>query len=96
MFDGWFWLCAIGFGLDHVWPCRERVALDRQATPNIGTLMFTPYLRILPMHLTIVLGALFINTAAGMVLFGVLKALADLAMHFVERAQAHQAVAAQT
>ena len=30
--------------------------LDRQGTPNIGTLMFTPYIRIVPMHITIILG----------------------------------------
>jgi hypothetical protein len=95
LFDGWFWLCTVAFGLDHLWSHRDRAALDRQAVPNIGTMMFTPYLRIVPMHLTIVLGALFINSAAGMILFGVLKTLADLAMHLVERAQARR-VATQT
>jgi len=95
IFDGWFWLCTVAFGLDHLWSHRGRAALDRQAVPNIGTMMFTPYLRIVPMHLTILLGGLFINAAAGMILFGVLKTLADLAMHLVERAQARK-LATQT
>jgi hypothetical protein len=58
--------------------------------------MFTPYLRILPMHLTIVIGALFINSAAGMIMFGILKTLADLAMHLIEHAQLRKVGAGQT
>jgi hypothetical protein len=96
IFDSWFLLCTVAYGLDHIWAFRDRVALDRQATTNIGTLMFTPYLRILPMHLTIVLGALFIKSAAGLILFGVLKTLADLGMHMAERAQSRKAMASRT
>lgn len=96
VFDGWFWLCTVAFGVNHLWSYRDSTALDREGTPNIGTLMFTPYLRILPMHLTIVLGALFIDSAAGLILFGLLKTLADLAMHLVEQAQLRKARAVQT
>ena len=96
LFDGWFWLCAAAFGINHLWSYRYNAALDHQGTPNIGTLMFTPYLRILPMHLTIVIGALFINSAAGMIMFGILKTLADLAMHLIEHAQLRKVGAGQT
>jgi hypothetical protein len=87
LFDAGFWLCTVAFGINHVWSYRYNAALDRQGTPNIGTLMFTPYLRIIPMHITIVIGALFIHSAAGMILFGVLKTFADLGMHLIEHAQ---------
>jgi Family of unknown function (DUF6498) len=87
LFDAWFWLCTGVLVVNHFWSYRYNAELDRAGTPNIGTLMFTPYLRVIPMHLTIVIGALFINTAAGMIMFGVLKTFADLVMHVVEHAQ---------
>lgn len=96
LFDAWFWLCTGVFALNHLWSYRYNAALDHEGTPNIGTLMFTPYLRVLPMHLTIVIGALFINSTAGMILFGVLKTFADLAMHAVEHAQLRKVRVDQT
>jgi hypothetical protein len=48
---------------------------------NIGSLMFYPYARIIPMHLTIILGAFL---GGGLLLFLLLKALADVIMHVVE------------
>lgn len=54
---------------------------------NIGTLMFYPYARILPMHFTIIFGAGLVNSSAGkpLLLFLALKTLADIIMHVVER-----------
>jgi hypothetical protein len=49
--------------------------------PNIGTLMFYPYARIVPMHLTLVLG-FFISSP--LLFFLLLKTLADAIMHVVE------------
>jgi hypothetical protein len=48
---------------------------------NIGALMSYPYARIIPMHLTIILG-LFLS--GGLLLFLLLKTLADAVMHVVE------------
>ena len=75
--------CAIAFVLNHLYSYRYHRALDRQGTPNIGTMMFTPYVRIIPMHLTIVFGV-FALGATGILLFGVLKTLADVGMHILE------------
>lgn len=80
--DRWFWACTAVFALNHAWSYRYNRDLDRQGTPNIGTLMFTPYIRILPMHLTILAGGLIIG--GGLLLFGALKTLADVGMHFTE------------
>lgn len=56
--------------------------------PNIGRLFVFPYARIIPMHLTIILGGLLtINTYKGrfvLLLFMLLKTLADAVMHVVE------------
>jgi len=48
---------------------------------KIGSLMFYPYARIIPMHLTIILGAFL---GGGLLLFLLLKTLADAIMHVVE------------
>jgi hypothetical protein len=48
---------------------------------NIGTLMFYPYARVIPMHLTIVLG-FFLGSR--LLFFLLLKTLADAIMHVVE------------
>jgi hypothetical protein len=52
--------------------------------PNIGTLMFTPYLRILPMHFFILIGG-FVGHQNSIVfmVFIILKTMSDIAMHIV-------------
>jgi len=55
----------------------------RQKKPNLGTLVFYPYLRILPMHLAIILGSTMIGVAVPV--FIGLKTLADAGLHAVER-----------
>lgn len=86
--DAWFWLCILGFALNHFWSYRYNRDVDRQGTPNIGTLMFTPYARIVPMHLTIVTGAFL---GKSLLLFGLLKIGADVVMHLVEHRQLRKA-----
>jgi len=81
--DPQLWGCGLAFALNHVYSYRYNREADRRGTPNIGTLMFTPYLRILPMHLTIVFG-LMATGGFGLVFFGTLKTAADVAMHAVE------------
>jgi len=52
--------------------------------PNIGTMMFSPYVRIVPMHAFIMLGAFVAGGSHGIVVFMVLKTLADETMHLIE------------
>ncbi len=52
--------------------------------PNIGSMMFFPYIRIIPMHVFIVFGFIFAGTHFALVSFLILKTLADEAMHAVE------------
>jgi len=65
---------------------------ESKQKPNIGTMMFFPYARILPMHITIIIGGWLQQKAAGthsanaaLLLFMVLKTFADLITHAVER-----------
>jgi len=62
---------------------------DNKRKPNIGTMMFFPYARIIPMHLTIIIGG---GLSGGgykgkmaLAFFMLLKTLADVVMHVVER-----------
>jgi hypothetical protein len=72
------------FAIAHGWSLARNHGRDfRQKTPNIGSLMFYPYLRILPMHLAIILGATF--GAGALPFFIALKTVADVLMHVVER-----------
>jgi len=71
------------FAGSHVWHVIAAHGSDYRGKPNLGTLLFYPYLRVLPMHLAIILGSAFPSGA--LPLFIVLKTGADLGMHAVER-----------
>ena len=79
-------LIALSFVVNHAFSLRHNIESDASGRPNIGTLMFMPYLRILPMHLTIIFGLGFAAGARtfGFLLFGGLKTVADCVMHLVE------------
>lgn len=62
---------------------RRNVALDARGKPNIGSLMFLPYLRVVPMHFMI--GAAVGGGFDSLLLFGALKTAADVAMQWAER-----------
>lgn len=80
----WFVAAFVGFMVSHGASHREHVEADLRNAPNIGTLMFLPYLRAIPMHITIIIGAVLGGGMAGVLLFGALKTVADVAMHKVE------------
>ena len=72
------------FGAVYGFPLWKTHGHDlRSKRPNLGALMFYPYLRILPMHLTIILGSTFPQGA--LPLFILLKTGSDVALHIVER-----------
>ena len=87
VFDRWLAVAVVAFVLNHVYSYRYNRILDRRGKPNLGTLMFTPYLRIVPMHLTVILGGVLGAGTTTLLLFGMLKTLADVAMHVVEHRQ---------
>jgi hypothetical protein len=74
---------AVSFVLTHRATYQRIMAADQQGRPNIGGVMFLPYLRVLPMHLTLILGVAAGYTG-GVLLFACLKTLADVLMHWIE------------
>lgn len=70
------------FFINHFFSFRHNIARDSEVKQNIGTIMFFPYARIIPMHLIIVIGA---STGGfALILFLSLKTVADLVMHTVK------------
>lgn len=78
-----FALLGAGFWLSHRNSHRLHLDADIRSERNLGLLMFLPYARILPMHLTIILGTL-IGGGGAILLFTALKTAADVLMHVVE------------
>jgi hypothetical protein len=75
---------ALAFVLAHRQSHREHVAADLAGRPNLGALMFMPYLRVVPMHLVILFGATQGGGVGTILLFTILKTLADIGMHKFE------------
>lgn len=85
----WDWLAfavmAASFVMSHGASFRQNLEADSRGRPNLGTLMFLPYARIVPMHLTILFGsALASESPQAVLLFSALKTAADVAMHYME------------
>lgn len=74
---------TVSFVLTHRATYQRIMAADQQGRPNIGGVMFLPYLRIVPMHLAIIIG-LSAGYHGGMLLFATLKTIADALMHWIE------------
>jgi hypothetical protein len=73
-------VAGLSFTLTHTFSYYYNRQKDGPQT-NIGLLMFYPYVRILPMHLTIIFGGLLSGVLP---IFLILKTLADCTMHIVE------------
>jgi hypothetical protein len=80
-------LCVAIFLLNHTFSFMFNLKRDSARKPNIGRVMFFPYARIIPLHLTIIFGSILGKGMGKMILFLLLKTLADLIMHGVEHAQ---------
>ena len=77
-------LIIFGFVGSHGFSYRYNLNKDfKHQKPNLGTIMFYPYMRIIPMHLTIIFGSMMASTGT-LALFMILKTIADGGMHMVE------------
>jgi hypothetical protein len=81
--------CIGVFDLNHWFSYRYNRELEQERVPNIGNIMFFPYIRIIPMHLMIVAGVTVVGGSTGaLIVFLLLKTAADAAMHVVEHSMA--------
>jgi len=81
-------LCIAVFFFNHRYSFIEHRERDKSRKPNIGNIMFFPYARIVPMHLTIIAGGALGGASTGvLLLFLTLKTVADVIMHKIEHAK---------
>lgn len=75
------------FFFNHSFSYRYNRELDDASLPNIGSMMFLPYLRIIPMHLVLGFAAsMGIRSMQSLLFFLLLKTTADVLMHVIEHA----------
>ena len=79
-----FGLSVLIFFINHLISFLFNYKEDIKNEKNIGALMFLPYARIVPMHLFIIIGVFLINTKIGIIIFLLLKTIADIIMHQTE------------
>lgn len=79
-------ICVLAFFFNHRFSYEYNRERDQEGVPNIGSIMFFPYLRIIPMHLMVVMGGHFLGYGSAPLVFLLLKTAADVVMHVVEHA----------
>ena len=85
-------VCILAFYINHRFSYRYNRPREQDRVPNIGSIMFFPYVRIIPMHLMIVSGSQFMgDSRLALLVFLLLKTAADVAMHVIEHAMARSA-----
>ena len=77
-------ISAAAFFANHLYSYYANRGSVPTRVPNIGHMMAAPYIRVVPMHIFIVFGALAAEPGMALVFFMILKTLADEAMHAVE------------
>lgn len=74
----WIGLGALGFGASQALTQRARLAADAAAVPNLGAMLFLPYVRVLPIALSIGLIGYLHESGGAVLLFGLIKTGADV------------------
>jgi hypothetical protein len=77
---------VVTFAWGHANSYRRNRSVEDEVPVNLGTLMFLPYLRVIPMHLTILFGGIVFGGGGtwALLLFSALKTASDVAMHYAE------------
>lgn len=76
--------CGASFALSQRATYAAQHAADLRRPPAVGALMALPYLRVVPMHLAILVGANFSGTGA-LLFFAALKTAADVLLDWFDR-----------
>jgi hypothetical protein len=77
-------LTAAVFFANHFFSFMHNRKWDDHTKQNLGVVLFFPYARIIPMHLTIIFGMSFVGSPIVVILFMFLKISSDAVMHVVE------------
>ncbi|MFZ5635018.1 MAG: DUF6498-containing protein [Pseudomonadota bacterium] len=85
--------CGFSFVLSQRATYAVQHAADLRGCPNLGKMMATPYLRIVPMHLGVLFFAGAGSSPMALVLFTALKTASDLGLDLIDRRYAERAAA---
>ena len=91
-----FGLAVFSFFLNHAFSFFYNRRGDVEKRAHLSTVMMYPYIRIIPMHLTIIFGNILLMAGYGLYalfLFLFLKTAADIVMHISEHHKAPKTVA---
>jgi len=86
----WIMVCGFSFVFAQRKTYGQQISDDAMGKPNLGKLMCLPYLRILPMHLTIIFGMIGGSTFS-ILFFMTLKTIADVLLDKFDRRLANNA-----
>jgi hypothetical protein len=85
--SAYFILASVAlFFANHLYSYLHNRESERGQMQNIGSVMFSPYARIIPMQLTLMLGIFLVDQVA-LLLFLTLKTVADVITHVAEHAR---------
>jgi hypothetical protein len=77
-------LCVLAFWFTHRYSYHYNRERDRDV-PNITTLLFFPYARVVPMNVVLLLGARYVGgDVLALALLLIIKTAVDVAMHVIE------------
>jgi hypothetical protein len=77
-------LCSLVFLVNHTFSSWHNWKRGMSKKMDPGRMMLIPYIRIIPMHITIVFGSNYATSTKTLALFLVLKTIMDVIMHLVE------------
>ena len=77
-------VCSLIFLVNHIFSSWHNWKRDMVRKPDPGRMMLIPYIRVIPMHITIVFGSNYATSTKTLALFLVLKTIMDVIMHLVE------------
>jgi len=83
--------CSLIFLVNHIFSSWHNWKRDMIRKPEPGRMMLIPYIRVIPMHITIVFGSNYATSTKTLALFLVLKTIMDVIMHLVEHRPSRQA-----
>lgn len=82
-------VAIIAFGINHLYSLRAHLESERQDESFAALFALLPYLRVVPMHAMITIGAAltaYVAPAVLLTFFVLMKTIADVGMHVVEHA----------
>ena len=86
---GWYLLPIIAstFVYSHWVSYKENIESDKSGDTDLAVIFFLPYKRIVPMHVIIIIGAVFAGDQSNwfyLIIFSLIKLFADVQMHTFE------------